>query len=56
VTSIIVNKALRLDVEVAGMLFWEKDVPFSKSFGNWRYLDGKHSGSRKIGSFQTSFY
>ena len=34
VPSIIVNKALRLDDEVEGMLFWEKDMPFLKSFGN----------------------
>ena len=40
--SIIVNKALQLDVEVAGILFWEKDIPFSKSFRNevlrWKTL------------------
>ena len=34
VPSIIVNKALRLDDEVEGMLFWEKDMPFLKSLGN----------------------
>ena len=26
--SIIVNKALQLDDEVEGVLFWEKDIPF----------------------------
>ena len=30
----IVNKALQLDDEVEGMLFWEKDIPFLKSLGN----------------------
>ena len=34
VPSIIVNKALQLDDEVEGMLFWEKDIPFLKSLGN----------------------
>ena len=34
VPSIIVNKALQQDDEVEGMLFWEKDIPFLKSFGN----------------------
>ena len=34
VPSIIVNKAEQLDDEVEGMLFWEKHVPFPKSFGN----------------------
>ena len=34
VPSIIVNKALQLDAEVEGMLFWEKDIPFLKSLGN----------------------
>ena len=28
VPSIIVNKALQLDDEVEGVLFWEKDIPF----------------------------
>ena len=27
VPSIIVNKALHLDDEVKGMLYWEKDIP-----------------------------
>ena len=40
--SIIVNKALQLDDEVEGMLFWEKDNPFPKSLGNevlgWKIL------------------
>ena len=31
VPSIILNKALQLDDEVEGMLFWEKDVPFFNS-------------------------
>ena len=34
VPSIIVNKALWLDDEVEGMLFWVKDIPFLKSLGN----------------------
>ena len=34
VPSTIVNKALQLDYEVEGMLFWEKDIPFLKSRGN----------------------
>ena len=34
VPSTIVNKALQLDDEVEGMLFWEKDIPFLKSPGN----------------------
>ena len=35
VPSIIANKALQLDDEVEGMLFWEKDhIPFLKSLGN----------------------
>ena len=41
-SSIFVNKALQLDDEVEGMLFWEKDNPFPKSLGNevlrWRTL------------------
>ena len=42
VPSIIVNKALQLDDEVEGMLFWGKDIPFLKSLGNevrrWKTL------------------
>ena len=42
VPSIIVNKALHLDNEVKGMLYWEKDIPFPKSLGNevrrWKTL------------------
>ena len=42
VPSIIVNKALQLDDEVEGMLFWEKDNPFPKSLGievlRWKTL------------------
>ena len=34
VPSTIVNKALQLEDEVEGMLFWEKDIPFLKSSGN----------------------
>ena len=49
VPSIIVNKALQLDDEVEGMLFWEKDNPFAKSLGNevlrwktlWQSADGE---------------
>ena len=41
-SSIFVNKALQLDDELEGMLFWEKDNPFPKSFGHevlrWRTL------------------
>ena len=55
VPSIIVNKALQLDDEVEGMLFWEKDNPFPKSL-EMRYLDGKRSGSQQMESFQTTFY
>ena len=33
---------MQLDDEVEGMLFWEKDIPFPKSFGNevlgWKTL------------------
>ena len=40
--TIIVNKALQLDDELEGMLFWEKDTPFLKSIGNeirrWKTL------------------
>ena len=40
--SIIVNKSLRLDDKVEGMLFWEKDITFPKSLGNvvriWKTL------------------
>ena len=32
--TIIVNKALQLDDELEGMLFWEKDIPFLKFIGN----------------------
>ena len=42
VPSIIVNKALQLDDEVEGMLFWAKDIPFLKSLENevrrWKTL------------------
>ena len=42
VPSIIVNKALQLDDEVEGMLFWDKDNPFPKFLGNevlrWKTL------------------
>ena len=48
------NKALQLDDEVEGMLFWEKDIYFPNPL-EMRYVDGKHSGSQQIGSFQT-FY
>ena len=34
VPSIIVNKALQLDDELEGMLFFEKDIPFVNSIGN----------------------
>ena len=34
VLTIRVNKALQLDDELEGMLFWEKDIPFLKSIGN----------------------
>ena len=52
--SIIVNKALQLDDEVEGVLFWEKDITFPKSLGN-EVLKWKHSGSQQIGNFQTAF-
>ena len=55
VPSIVVNKALQLDDEVEGMLFWEKDIPFLNPFA-MRYADGKQSGSQQIWSFQTTFY
>ena len=45
--SIIVNKALELDDEVEGMLFWEKDIPFLNPL-EMRYVDGKQSGSQQI--------
>ena len=34
-----INIALKLDDEVEGILFWEKDIPFAKSLGNevWRW-------------------
>ena len=34
-----INMALKLDNEVDGILFWEKDIPFPKSLGNevWRW-------------------
>ena len=42
VPSIKVNKALQLDDEEEGTLFWEKDIPFLKSLGNgvrtWKTL------------------
>ena len=50
--TIIVNKALQLDDELEGKLFWEKDIPFLKSIGNevrktlWQSKD----------SFHTTFY
>ena len=31
---IIVKKALQLDSDIEGMLFWEKDIPFLKYLGN----------------------
>ena len=50
VPSIIVNKALQLDDEVEGMLFWGKDIPFLKSLGNevrrWKTL--WHSTDREL--------
>ena len=55
VPSIIVNKALQLDDEVEGVLFWEKDIPFLSPL-EMRYAEGKHSVSQQIGSFQTTFY
>ena len=48
--TIIVNKALQLDDELEGMLFWEKDIPFLKFIGNEEHR--KHSGSQKIASTQ----
>ena len=47
VPSIIVNKALQLDDEVEGMLFWEKDIPFLNPL-EMRYVDGEQSGSQQI--------
>ena len=42
VPSIIVNKPLRLDDKVEGMLFWEKDITFHKALrnvvGRWKTL------------------
>ena len=42
VPSIMVNKALQLDDEVEGMLFWEKDILLPRSLGNevsrWKTL------------------
>ena len=55
VPSIMVNTALQLDEEVEGMLFWEKDIYFPNPL-EMRQVDGKHSGSQQIGSFQTTFY
>ena len=55
VPSIIVNKALQLDDEVEGVLFWEKDIPFLSPL-EMRYAEGKHSVSQQTGSFQTTFY
>jgi len=56
VPLVIVNRALQLDDEVEGMLFWEKDVPFPKSLENevrkWKTL----WQSKDIGSFQTTFH
>ena len=52
--TIIVNKALQLDDELEGMLFWEKDIPFLKSIGNeehrWKTL------WQSKDSFHTTFY
>ena len=42
--------ALQLDDEVEGMMFWEKDIPFSKSFEN-EVSKWKRSDSQQIGSF-----
>ena len=51
---IIVNKALQLDDELEGKLFWEKDIPFLKSIGNevcrWKTL------WQSKDSFHTTFY
>ena len=56
VSSIMVNKALQLDDEVEGMLLTgRKTIHFPNPLG-MRYLDGKHSGSQQIMSFQTTFY
>ena len=56
VSSIMVNKALQLDVEVEGMLLTgRRTIHFPNPLG-MRYLDGKHSGSQQIASFQTTFY
>ena len=56
VSSIMVNKALQLDDEVEGMLLTgRKTIHFPNPLG-MRYLDGKHSGSQQIASFQTTFY
>ena len=52
--TIIVNKALQLDDELEGKLFWEKDIPFLKSIGNeerrWKTL------WQSKDSFHTTFY
>ena len=50
VPSIIVNKALQLDDEVEGVLFWEKDIPFFSPL-EMRYAEGKHSVSQQIREF-----
>ena len=50
VPSIIVNKALQLDDEVEGVLFWEKDIPFLSPL-EMRYAEGKHSVSQRIREF-----
>ena len=52
--TIIVNKALQLDDELEGKLFWEKDIPFLKFIGNevcrWQTL------WQSKDSFHTTFY
>ena len=51
----IINKAQHLDDEVEGMLLWRKTFHFWNPLET-RYVDGKHSGSQQIGSFQITFY
>ena len=52
--SIIVNKALQLDDEVEGVLFWEKDIPFLSPL-EMRYAEGNTLSVNRYGVSKQPF-
>ena len=56
VPPIIVTKALQLHDEQEDILYWKYKTFHFPNPLEMSCIDGKHSGSQQIGSFQTTFY